>query len=475
MNAHQLRPADLADSAIHLRLPLQLCLNDVGTITLERLIYFDPIGHYVAIASHGDKVCLVKMWRYASYRNKPWSQDQQALTKAEKRGARTLQFYFETTATHLPLRVLGYQLERPTCSLHEAWASAENDTDRQQILIGVLDLLAQLHESGVEVAEFCMHDYLQVQGSWAVITGERLRCMPVNTTVRDLPSLEAVAGLFSAIGHFESDRLRYLVGEYYRARGWAPHRVNDAFERAYTRQYNRVKQQFLRDFSIAGGQFREFYHPRVQALVSPAHCTAGLGVLLDDPAMALASGKPVMQVDPSRLAQVDIEGTKLWLHQFSNPEAMHHAWRAYALMQLAGIPTAKPTGRVELMTGMGGGESYLLTETIRGTSLAQQLKRKSSLPVPDQVVTLLERMVANDLTHGCLTTDRMMQANDQWYFVRAYNLSDRAEGLRAKQVADLSRFIESWPVKHRSTLIHRLQQSKWLSPIVDAVLQQGVA
>lgn len=475
MTARELRPADLADTAINLRLPLSLRLQDVGAITLERLILCDVTGHWVAIANQGSDVLLVKLWRYAAYQARPWQVDQQNLAKAGARGAHTLEQKFETNAVDVPLKAIGYSLERPTTSLRESWRTAKTEADRQQIVTALLDLLAHLHESGIEVSDFCMDDYLSVQGSWAVISGARLRCMPSRTKVRDLPSLEAVAGLFSAIGHYESDRLRYLVGEYYRARNWAPHRVNDAYERAYVRQFNRVKQQFLRDFTVAGGRYRDFYHTRVQALIEPGYCSAGLGVLLDDLPMAMQAGDAVDGVDQGRLAQVAVEGEAFWLHSFDHAEAMHSAWRGYALMALAGITTAKPVGRIEPMAGLGRGRSYILTEPVSGQSLAAMLVNNPHLELPEPVLAMLERIVANDLFHGCLTPDRMVFTDDSWLFVRAYNLSDHTLGLRKRQVADLARFIDAWPAAGQADLINKLQASKWLSPLMAAVLQRGVA
>jgi len=475
MSVPSLRPADLADAGLHLRLPLTLELED-GAVTLERLLFLDPVGYWLAVGQQHSKTLLVKLWRYAVYPKSPWAIDEDALSKAAERGAPKLEKAFSCKALDLPLQVVAYKLERPTQSFTEAWAAADSLEKQRKLVVEILNLLALLHESGIEVTEFERSDYLEVQGEWTLVNGDRLRCMPRKTSVRDLPSLEAVAGLFAAIGHFNADKLQFLVGEYYRARGWAPNRANDAYKRAYLRQINRSKQRHMRQYSVSSERFRPFFHPKVEATVDSQYCSVGLAVVCDDLELAMRNGEARTAASADNCRRVNIDGEYFYLHRFSSAQQMHIAWRSYALLSLAGTANDRPIASIQPACGYSTGHSYLLTLEKCGDSLAKQLRQDPSMAVPAGVVELVERLVAHDLSHGMLSTGRIRCVDDGSYaFTRAHSVSDNNHSLRARQVADVHRFVSEWPARGRAKLIEALSQSKWVSPLMGAVNKRGVA
>jgi len=475
MSVPNLRPADLADAGLHLRLPLKLDLEQ-GAVTLERLLFLDHAGYWLAIGHQNHKTLLVKLWRYAAYPKSPWVIDEDALNKAAERGAPKLEKVISCKTRDLPLQVVAYSLERPTRSFDEAWAAATTLDAQQTLVVEILKLLALLHESGIEVTEFERSDYLEVQGDWTIVTGNRLRCMPRKTSVRDLPSLEAVAGLFAAIGHFNADKFQFLVGEYYRARGWAPNRANDAYTRAYLRQINRSKQRHMRLYSKASERYRAFFHPQVEATVDTQYCSVGLAVLCDDIELAMRNGQPLNAASADRCRRVDIDGEQFSLHRFDTPQQMHKAWRSYALLSLAGAANDAPIAAIESAATHSASKSYLLTRENDGTILSTLLRNDPSMAIPASVVELVERLIAHDLSHGMLSTSRIKRIADQGYaFTQAHSISDNNQGLRTRQVADIQRLVSEWPSAGRAQLIEALSQSKWVAPLMDAVHKRGVA
>lgn len=463
--------ADLQLAGREPELPVQLELNG-EPLVLERLLRVLPGQRYVGLARWRGRTVLAKLLVGAKA-ERHFQRELSGARLLAEQGLVTPELLADGFVAAGQGGWLLFDYLDGAESLWDAWRAVEREaslSDAQQAVLGeALNVIGQLHASGLWQADLHLDNLLRHDGRLFVIDGGGVQVESAGQPLSRQRVLENLGVFFAQLPAELEPFIEELLVHYLLANGEHALPLE-----ALLKEVDKVRRWRLRDYLKKVGRDCSLFAARIGAFglrVVRREQSTALAPILADPDAALEVGHLYKTGGAATVARIELNGRPLvlkryniknWLHglkRFWRPSRAWHSWVEGHRLELLGIATPRPLAVIERRWCWLRGRAYLLTEYCGGPDLIARFAPYVASAPPEAELAALDRLFAalirERISHGDFKGHNLFWDEGRWSLIDldAVRQHRRQASFARAYARDRARFLRNWPSESH---LHRL-------------------
>ncbi len=276
-------------------------------------------------------------------------------------------------------RVLVLQFIESATSLEDVWLQAKTDQERSNLLRRAVKCIGQMHEVGMWQQDIHPGNFLDGQGLIYIIDGAAVVDSSPGGRLEESQSIDNLAAFLAEFAPRYDPLILSAFEEYEGTRQLPPNTGRrDKLMAGISRKRHYRKRKYLAKIFRDCTEFHcesSFDRFLVRARIDDG---GELSKMLEDPDLAMATGRVLKEGNTATVKEVEVDGRKLVVKRYNIKNFFHgvrkavftgrarRSWYNAHLLKFYEIPGARPVALLEKRWGPFCLTSYYITESVTG-------------------------------------------------------------------------------------------------------------
>lgn len=368
-------------------------------------------------------------------------------------------------------KILIFQYLSRSRSLLDLWAGPLGEEERLEIIRQVIVSIGKMHASGVMQQDIHLDNFLHDSGQLYTIDGGGVISQGFGRSVSEDRGLKNLALFFAQLLPSYDVFVKSVLPLYEQVRGYENssdrvQRLNYQINVMRRSRKKKVLKKIFRECSqiVHRSGFRYFL------VCERRDWSTELGKVLTDPDTAMSRGRTLKNGNSATVVEIEVDGRLLVVKRYNIKNTLHgfkrlfktsrarRSWYNAHLMELLGIPGAKPVALLEKRWGPICLTTYFVSESVHGPDARECFKQKVPLDEDLQgMAEIVMKLTAHRIAHGDLKDTNFLMSNGGPRLIDLDSMREyRSASLFKKASAkDRRRFLQNW--NGQPDLVDRLQ------------------
>ncbi|MEC8300013.1 MAG: lipopolysaccharide core heptose(I) kinase RfaP [Pseudomonadota bacterium] len=370
-------------------------------------------------------------------------------------------------------KVIVFRLLKESLSLEAAIESVSSSRERTALLFRMMEILARLHNFGLDQRDSHPENFLISDGKIFVIDGQQIYRQDRGYLDRS-PSLKSLALFFSHIKKINESEIIESTRHYLSCRD---KHFKESQNKIIFNYVKRFRQKNLKKYMKK--VFRDCSEVSVNksffrfTAIARTHKTPTMLRLINNLDFEIDRGIKLKEGNTNTVSLIITTMGPFVVKRYNMKTILHRisrlfrrtrasrSWRYGHLLTSLRIKTPYPIALIEERFGLLRGKAYLITEYCSGYPAERLIGKKEFGKEPLFIVNLLKALFDNQLVHGDLKSQNFLIEDDSACIIDLDSTFEvrKTKNHRIHIRKEIARFFKNWEnhPKLRNTFLHHLK------------------